>query len=56
MTPYQKELFSIRLVNIAKMCEKMLGKPEEIPEGWLESVRDMKSRASSMADKWRQTK
>ena len=56
MTPYQKELFAIRLGVVAGMCEKMLKHPEDIPEGWRESIEDMKSRASLMSKKWEQVK
>lgn len=53
---FRKELFSIQLGEVAKTCEKLLKKPEQIPEGWKEAVEDMKLRASAMSKDWKQTK
>lgn len=56
MTPYQKEVFAIQLNNVAKACEEMLKNPDDIPEGWVDAVDDMRIRASDMAEKWEQVK
>ena len=56
MTPYQKEVFAIHLDAVMKTCEEMLKNPDDIPEGWIDAIDDMRIRAGSMAEKWEQVK